>query len=188
MVSSRLLELCTVSSRFLEMLTVSSKFFKLLTVSSRFLELLTVSSRFQGTQDWFYAPTGLLGSTCPVLFYLQHPKTSPLTHLPSSQTCSPVLSESIFDEENKLVPEAKPYTTDSAVLKKNHPLMVMVRNDQEDLLAHPLVGSLLRHKWRSFGRYVYYTNLFIYVVFLVFLTGYVCTTEAPYQYENKYGL
>ena len=66
--------------------------------------------------------------------------------------------------------------------------MIMVRTAQEDLLAHPLVGSLLRHKWRSFGRYFYYTNLFIYCIFLTFLTGYICTTDAPYQLEHEYNM
>jgi hypothetical protein len=60
--------------------------------------------------------------------------------------------------------------------------MVMVKNNQEDLLAHPLVTSLLRHKWKSFGRYVYYFNLFIYCIFLTFLTGYILVNKAPFTY------
>ncbi len=51
---------------------------------------------------------------------------------------------SIYDDENKLLPSAKPYSMDSTVLKNNHPLMIMVKASQEDLLAHPLVTALLR--------------------------------------------
>ena len=54
------------------------------------------------------------------------------------------LAGSIYDDENDLLPSAKPYSTDSTVLKNNHPLMIMVRYKQEDLLAHPLVTALLR--------------------------------------------
>jgi transient receptor potential cation channel subfamily A protein 1 len=90
--------------------------------------------------------------------------------------------DSIYDEENRLNEAAKPYSTDSTVLKHNHPLMIMVKNEQEDLLVHPLVSSLLMHKWRSFARWVYYFNLFVYCTFLVFLTGYVCSTTPPYMY------
>ena len=89
---------------------------------------------------------------------------------------------SIYDEDNVLLPNVQPYTKDTTVLKLNHPLMCMVRNDQEDLLAHPLVTSLLTHKWDAFGRYVYYFGLFLYIVFLTFLTGYVVSTDAPYLY------
>ncbi len=40
-----------------------------------------------------------------------------------------------------------------------------------------------RHKWNSFGRLVYYFNLFIFCVFLTFLTGYIVETEPPYKYK-----
>jgi hypothetical protein len=55
-----------------------------------------------------------------------------------------------------------------------------VTTKREDLLAHPLVLSLLVHKWTSFGRFFYYFNFFVYAIFLVFLTGYICSTTPPY--------
>lgn len=33
---------------------------------------------------------------------------------------------SVYDDDYKLVDGAKPYTTDSGEMKKNHPLMMMV--------------------------------------------------------------
>lgn len=101
----------------------------------------------------------------------------------STDTVS-MMSESIYDDENHLLSTAKPYTTDTGVLKKNHPLMLMVEGGQEDLLAHPLVTSLLKHKWNNFGRWLYYASLLIYCIFITFLTGYIATTKAPYLYYD----
>ncbi|ELU03480.1 hypothetical protein CAPTEDRAFT_192646 [Capitella teleta] len=92
--------------------------------------------------------------------------------------------DSIFDEENKLMDTAKPYSQDSRVLKQNHPLMIMAKNEQEDLLVHPLVSSLLMHKWWSFALWVYYFNLLVYCTFLGFLTVYICSTDPPFQYAD----
>ena len=91
-------------------------------------------------------------------------------------------TDSIYAEDDTVKENAKPYSNDSTVLKRNHPLNIMVFNKREDLLAHPLATSLLRHKWDRFGKWVYYGNLIFYCVFLTFLTGYVCTTTSPYMY------
>ncbi|XP_020622350.1 ankyrin-3-like [Orbicella faveolata] len=61
-------------------------------------------------------------------------------------------------------------------IKSNHPLMLMVTKERVKLLSHPLVTYLLRYKWRSFGRYVYYGRLILYGIFLYFLTGYAMLT------------
>ena len=39
---------------------------------------------------------------------------------------------------------------------ENHPLMVMSRQRQKQLLKHPLCVALVRSKWKAFGRYIYY--------------------------------
>ncbi|XP_074658298.1 transient receptor potential cation channel subfamily A member 1 homolog isoform X1 [Tubulanus polymorphus] len=88
----------------------------------------------------------------------------------------------IYDEEFRLKEDVKPYSADSTLIKKNHPLMIMVQSNREDLLMHPLVTSLLRHKWNSFGRYVYYGNLSFYVIFLTFLTTYTMVAFPPFAY------
>ena len=51
-----------------------------------------------------------------------------------------------------------------------------VTKERVNLLSHPLVTYLLRYKWRSFGRYVYYGRLILYGIFLFFLTGYAMHT------------
>ena len=75
-----------------------------------------------------------------------------------------------------------PYALHSKKLLRGS--LPQVAENQEDLLAHPLVTSLLRNKWNSFGRWLYYMNLFIYCIFIVFLTSYVCTTKAPYLFKK----
>lgn len=89
-------------------------------------------------------------------------------------------SGSVYNEDFSLNVAARPYTSDSSEMKNNHPLMIMVHSKREDLLAHPLVNALLRHKWNSFGRTFYYMNFLIYAIFLTFLTGYIVSTPPPF--------
>ncbi len=57
--------------------------------------------------------------------------------------------------------------------------------------------ALVRHKWNSFGRYVYYFTLALYFTFVIFLTDFIINTPAPYSpkqileystYGNRYGV
>ena len=122
----------------------------------------------------------LLVSTLP---FMSHINTPNVTLASKCFPSLPYQTDSIYDEENQLLPHIQPYTKDATTLRINHPLMVMVRNDQEDLLTHPLVTSLLNHKWGSFGRFFYYGNLMFYMLFLTFLTGYIVVTNPPYFYQ-----
>lgn len=88
------------------------------------------------------------------------------------------------DDDAELSPDAQPYTSDSNVLKKNHPLFLMIQNERETLLGHPLVTSLLQHKWNALGSFFYYFSFAIYMVFLTFLTGYMVSTDPPDTYGN----
>ena len=67
----------------------------------------------------------------------------------------------------------------------HHSSVKKVQCNQEDLLDHPLVTSLLRHKWNKYGRYFYYGNLLIYILFMVFLTGYIVVTKPPFYYQQS---
>ncbi len=60
----------------------------------------------------------------------------------------------------------------------------------QNLLGHPLCMALVRHKWNSFGRYVYYFTLFLYFTFVIFLTDFMINTPAPYSYQQilKFGV
>jgi len=54
-------------------------------------------------------------------------------------------------------------------------LMVMVKHKQMDLLVHDLCRKLLKIKWRSYGWFVYWTNLVVYSLFLALMTYFMLT-------------
>ncbi|XP_063846089.1 transient receptor potential cation channel subfamily A member 1 homolog isoform X2 [Scylla paramamosain] len=85
--------------------------------------------------------------------------------------------ETPYDEDGRVLEDARLYTSDFRDLKKNHPLMLMVKYKRLNLLNHPVSISLVKHKWMSYGRFVYYSTLIFYSIFLTFLTGYVLTAK-----------
>lgn len=40
------------------------------------------------------------------------------------------------------------------------------------------------HKWKNYGRYVYYGNLIIFVLFIILLTSYIVTAVPPCPIEK----
>ncbi len=66
----------------------------------------------------------------------------------------------------------KAYNGNAKVIMDNHPLMIMAKEEQRNLLRHPLCLALVRRKWISHGRYVYYLSLSTYLLFLIFLTSF----------------
>ncbi|KAG8199670.1 hypothetical protein JTE90_022120 [Oedothorax gibbosus] len=97
----------------------------------------------------------------------------------SKSEASSFAGSNIYDDCGYIKKKVRPYTYDKEILKYNHPLMLMVTYGQEHLLSHPLCESLLHRKWKHYGRYVYYSNLLVFVLFLIFLTGYVVTAVPP---------
>ena len=59
--------------------------------------------------------------------------------------------------------------------------MIMVSEQRTQLLGHPLCMALVRNKWNSLGRYVYYGQLILYLLFVGLLTNFVLDTPAPYR-------
>uniref|UniRef100_A0A1I7XDQ6 ANK_REP_REGION domain-containing protein n=1 Tax=Heterorhabditis bacteriophora TaxID=37862 RepID=A0A1I7XDQ6_HETBA len=90
-----------------------------------------------------------------------------------------------FNDDGFLKKGAKAYSDDYDVIYKNHPLKIMVNSERLDLLSHPLAISLLKYKWNSLGRFVYYFALAIYIVFIFLYTIYITQTPAPYNLFDK---
>ncbi|XP_053389084.1 transient receptor potential cation channel subfamily A member 1 homolog, partial [Mercenaria mercenaria] len=88
-----------------------------------------------------------------------------------------------WSASNKL-PKGTPYIKNTDKIKKNHPLMLMVKNKREELLDHPLVSALLKRKWFSVGLVFYLLNLMLYLLFLTMLTGFALDIKAPYQFTD----
>ncbi|KAK3859862.1 hypothetical protein Pcinc_034051 [Petrolisthes cinctipes] len=96
--------------------------------------------------------------------------------------------ESPYDEDGKLLDYAEPYTYNAREMKKNHPLMLMVKYKRLNLLAHPVSISLVKHKWMNLSRYVYYSSLVFYLVFLTFFTGYILSAPDWVQVKQQLNL
>ena len=65
--------------------------------------------------------------------------------------------------------------------------MIMVSEQRTQLLGHPLCMALVRNKWNSLGRYVYYGQLILYLLFVGLLTNFVLDTPAPYREGGSTG-
>ncbi|KAK4317308.1 hypothetical protein Pmani_011572 [Petrolisthes manimaculis] len=61
-------------------------------------------------------------------------------------------SNPYHDTTGHLKDLARPYTSSTRMLMKNHPLMLMVEHKMTMLLAHLVCVSLVKHKWAKFGR------------------------------------
>ena len=55
-----------------------------------------------------------------------------------------------------------------------------------NLMKHPLVISLLDYKWKKFGRYIFFGNLLIYLIFLAFLTAFGLVVLSPVERPCKH--
>ena len=53
-------------------------------------------------------------------------------------------------------------------------------------MKHPLVISLLDYKWNEFGWYIFFGNLFVYLIFLVFLTAFGLVVLSPVERPCKH--
>lgn len=55
----------------------------------------------------------------------------------------------------------------------NHPLFIISQTERDDLLNHPAVRELVKLKWNSVPRKIFYSNLFFYFLFLLLLTYHI---------------
>ncbi|XP_071493982.1 transient receptor potential cation channel subfamily A member 1-like [Diadema antillarum] len=102
------------------------------------------------------------------------------------ETCSLLQDDERFtptssqcDSEGHPRKDATPYTTNSKEIALNHPLNIMVSSERTNLLEHPLVTSLLNHKWSKIGPY-FCIPLVFYLLFVVMLTCYVLVIPPNY--------
>lgn len=63
-------------------------------------------------------------------------------------------------------------------------IFIQVKSKRDNLLSHPVVTSLLSHKWKSYGRVFYYGSLFLYLLFLCFFTGFILVSPPPFFVLN----
>lgn len=108
----------------------------------------------------------------------------------------------IYDKDGKLNEHAKPYTDDSHIREANHPLQTLVslccftlmksfsqrvlfvlflqvNTKNGDLLHHPLVLGLVRHKWRL-AEISYFSFLLFYTIFVALITWNMVAQKPPF--------
>ena len=85
------------------------------------------------------------------------------------------------EEEEKLCP----YDATLTVSMINHPMMIMVETRQKQLLKHPLCMALLRRKWKLLGRFMFYSQLIIYIMFLISVTGFTLYKLTPDTFPDE---
>ena len=56
---------------------------------------------------------------------------------------------------------------------------MQVKKRRSELLKHKLVSTLLRHKFAKFGAIFYFVDVFLYSLFLMFLTSYALVVSTP---------
>ena len=70
---------------------------------------------------------------------------------------------------------------DSQEMYDSHPLKLMIKHQQTELLSHPLCRALVRHKWTQFGQIVFYFNLLFYCVFVGVISQFMVSNIRPHD-------
>ncbi|XP_063677555.1 transient receptor potential cation channel subfamily A member 1-like isoform X7 [Bolinopsis microptera] len=103
------------------------------------------------------------------------------------------LDEIEEDDESAEFEDSKSLMSDTTILPdqhithdqmKPHPLQVMVKAKRIELLDHPLVQSLIYNKWECYGKWFYYFNLTVYLIYLASLTIFALNQKPPYNAAN----
>lgn len=71
------------------------------------------------------------------------------------------------------MPFAEEMVTDNLLWKKEHPVNLMVVHRCPQLLQHPLTKAWLRHKWKSYVRFIYMGTLFLQLFFMAALVAFM---------------
>eukprot|EP00057_Strongylocentrotus_purpuratus_P014193 XP_011668667.1 PREDICTED: transient receptor potential cation channel subfamily A member 1 homolog [Strongylocentrotus purpuratus] len=92
----------------------------------------------------------------------------------------------VFDGDGNLLVHLEPRHTQNK--NSQHPLALMQEQERHaNLLTHPLSIKLIEHKWRILGSALNLASLFVYLIFLGFLTGYVLVNPPSFyvKFFNK---
>lgn len=62
---------------------------------------------------------------------------------------------------------------------------MQVESERTNLLKHPLVTTLLDHKWRNYAQFLFTLNLLIYFIFVALLTIFALLVHTPRDCQCK---
>jgi hypothetical protein len=66
----------------------------------------------------------------------------------------------------------------------DHPLSIISKTEKEYLLKHEVISSLIKLKWKKIPRWLYYTNLITYALYLFLLTYHLLTAHKIVESER----
>lgn len=99
------------------------------------------------------------------------------------------LPQSPFYQDSwRVMPFAEEMVTDNLLWKKEHPVNLMVVHRCPQLLQHPLTKAWLRHKWKSYVRFIYMGTLFLQLFFMAALVAFMVVVWNWQQIEQTQNL
>nr|XP_054757327.1 transient receptor potential cation channel subfamily A member 1 homolog [Lytechinus pictus] len=94
-------------------------------------------------------------------------------------------SDSNFYSDGRLKENAVIYVTDPVYRSQNHPLRLMIQNDESKmLLNHPVVRLMFRYKNKS-TRLKYWISLFLQLTLVILVTGHSLVIPPPFYIETN---
>lgn len=129
-------------------------------------------------QSWKIHPTKRMGTENPLVLW----SSVYSYHLPLFSRSANLWRPKKFTKYNHplyLIVSSSVYISIFALL--NLSLLFQKKYGRSRLQKHPLVTSLLKYKWNKFGRFIFFGNLFLYLIFLAFLTAFSLVILSPVE-------
>ncbi|XP_063694261.1 transient receptor potential cation channel subfamily A member 1-like [Bolinopsis microptera] len=114
-----------------------------------------------------------------------HPLHQLIIHYPSQaravfDKCTYVDPDNMVSEEKEDYWVQFDYSViDDATDGTLHPFNTMLQHDRIDLLDHPLISSVITYKWNAQGKVWCYLNVFLNVIFVIFISTYALMEIPP---------
>ncbi len=83
-----------------------------------------------------------------------------------------ILDKSVIEENKQKSYDFTVLDPDKFFNIQKHPLMLLQRSGQENLIKHEIINVLLELKWRFLPRILFYSNLIIHFIFLILFVNY----------------
>ncbi|XP_063675469.1 transient receptor potential cation channel subfamily A member 1 homolog [Bolinopsis microptera] len=115
-----------------------------------------------------------------------HPLHQLIIHYPSQaravfDKCTYVDPDNMVSEEKEDYWVQFDYSViDDATDGTLHPFNTMLQHDRIDLLDHPLISSVITYKWNALGKVWCYLNVFLNVIFVIFISTYALMEIPPH--------
>ena len=92
-----------------------------------------------------------------------------------------------YDQKEKRTgnTDVKQYEAFEEIDFENHPLTIMIDEERDELLQHPVCRALTLRKWSQHGKHAYYFLQAVNVVFLALFQAIIFTSENPIERKKN---